>query len=130
MKHSAPKISPELVARFYRLIQSQGRGQVHALKALLVANQLGLNGTRENKERAVRALHNACIENDWAVCSGNAGYWCPANMDEVEESTRRWLSQAADMNRKAQRLKTAAARELAQKPLSRHVSPAQISLGV
>ena len=114
MKHSAPKTTPEQVSAFYAFLRSRGRGQAHAIKALELANRLGLTGSREAKERQMRALHNACIESQRAVCSGNAGYWIPASMAEVQESTRRWRSQAADMNRKAQLLEEAAARELSQ----------------
>lgn len=114
MKHSAPKISPEQVNAFYALLEAKGRGQTNAVKALEVANQLGYTGPRDTKERLMRALHHACIESGRAVCSGNAGYWLPVSMEEVQESTRRWRSQAADMNAKATLLEQAAARELAR----------------
>lgn len=89
---NGPKVSERMLAEFLRLVP---RGIDNAITAERLCWMLGICSRGEqpndNHKRIVRALRQASRETGTVVIGGNAGYYVPLSMAEVDEGqSRRW----------------------------------------
>lgn len=73
-------------------------GVARAKRATAIQRELGFN------DRYVRLLAKTALEQGHLVCTGNAGYFVPANREECQETIGRLRSQAFEMLDRAKRL--------------------------
>lgn len=73
-------------------------GVAQAKRATAIKRELGYD------DRYVRLLAKTALEHGHLVCTGNAGYFVPANRVECQETIGRLRSQAFEMLDRAKRL--------------------------
>lgn len=101
---------------FCACLTQHAYGRTNAKTARQLCRLLGLS---TDGDRTLRALANAATDAGQLICTGNDGYWLPADPSEAEETIGRLQSQGVQMLERARQLRTL---------VERHFTPIQPNL--
>lgn len=104
-RQSAPTITDDQARTLHDYLTLHASGHKQALPARQLISALGLG---RNGDRELRALAHRAADLGLLICADNAGYFIPADPDEVKSMVARLRSQAAEMNERARRIETLA----------------------
>ena len=93
--NETPLVTRAEVGRFVGALMT---GRAHARPARELSQHLSCT------DRRLRQLAHAANEIGILVCADNAGYYLPANREEVDETIGRLRSQSSEMTLRARRL--------------------------
>lgn len=112
----------DLSDRFVAYLQSYAVGAEKAQTAVTICAALGLE-PNEQSRRLLRACCAEAIRSGRLVCSGQRGYFVPANPGEVLAGTSRLRAEASELWKRAKRADQLAAEQFELREAPEPVGP-------